>query len=263
MIDTHTHIYLEQDFPEGETVQAVSRAVEAGVTRMILPGVDVASIAQIRRLHAACPEHTAIAVGLHPTEVTPHWREHLDIILQGIDDEGVVAIGEVGMDLHEDTTYRAEQLDAFRVQVEAAFRHSLPLIIHQREALEETLQVLREAKERRQLPEGIVFHCFTGTAEDVARIREVVPEAYFGIGGVATFKNARGLREALLTIGLDHIVLETDAHWLAPTPLRGKRNESALLPHIARSVADTLACSLSEVEATTDANAHRLFPRLH
>lgn len=262
MIDTHSHMYLSEDFPDGEGIAAVKRALESGVSRMIFPGVDVASLSPMLELYSHFPDCTAYALGLHPSEVDKDWRENLDIIFEGIDSPGVVAVGEVGMDFHEDRSYRDEQREAFAAQVAAAHHSSLPLIIHQREALDETLGVLAEAAAEGVAAPGMVFHCFTGSKEDVRRIREVVPETYFGIGGVATFKNAPALREALHEIGIERIVLETDAPWLAPVPMRGRRDESAYIPYIAQVVADTLGISVKEVSAITDGNARKLFPRL-
>ncbi len=262
MIDTHTHIYMTEDFPDGESDIAISRALENGVSRMLFPGVDASSLPLIRALHEKFPHCTAYAIGLHPSEVKADWQQALKEIFLDINSPGIVAIGEIGMDFHEDTTYAQEQADAFAAQVEMAYTHSLPLIIHQREALEKTLSILSEAKDRNMLPPGMVFHCFTGTPDDVRRIRETVPEAYFGIGGVVTFKNAPLLRESLSEIGINRILLETDAPWLAPVPMRGRRNESAYLPHIAQVIADTLKIPLQDVSSITDINARTLFPLL-
>lgn len=230
---------------------------------MVLPGVDVASIPQINALHNAMPGYTSMAVGLHPTEVYSSWEADLNIILSHISDHGVVAVGEIGMDLHESDQYKDEQIEAFKVQVKAASEHNLPIIIHQREALAETLNILKEANENNYLPNGMVFHCFTGTTDDVAQIRQIAPDAYFGIGGVVTFKSAKDLRSALPQIGIDHIVLETDAPWLAPVPFRGKRNESSYLPHIVSIIADTLSMPEEAVCSTTDLNAFKLFPKIN
>lgn len=262
MIDTHTHIYLENDFPDGETAGAVERAIKAGVGQMVFPGVDRESLPQIFELYERYPAHTAIALGLHPTEVTDSWECELEEILSHASHPGVVAIGEIGLDLHECDDNYNQQIAAFRAQTEYAFSRHLPIIVHQRDALHDTLRVLGDAAEVGRLPETMVFHCFTGSSEDVKRIRCVVPDAYFGIGGVATFKNARTLREALPEIGIDHIVLETDAPWLAPVPFRGKRNESAFIPYIAAVVASTLDIPVETVAEITDRNALHLFPLL-
>ncbi|MCM1320457.1 MAG: TatD family hydrolase [Muribaculaceae bacterium] len=259
MTDTHTHIYLIDDYPGGETNAAVKRAVDAGVTLMILPGVDIESIPQLLRLHADNPLHTAIAIGLHPTEVQLDWRDELKQMFNLVGSTPIVAVGEIGLDCHEDFSNYENQKEAFAYQVKLAHDRNLPIIIHQREALADTLKILQEAKNRGELPPSMVFHCFTGNREDVMKIRSVVAEAYFGIGGVATFKSAASLREALLEIGISRIVLETDAPWLAPVPKRGKRNESAYIPHIACVVADTLGMTIEEVERITDANASKLF----
>lgn len=260
MIDTHSHIYLTEDFPEGESSLAVERGLEAGVQHIILPGVNAQTLPPMFELHDKYPANTSVAVGLHPSDVGADWESELDEILAFADRPGVVAIGEVGLDYHEDVTFREQQLRAFRKQIREAHARNLSLIIHQREALADTIALLKEAEAEGVMPEHMVFHCFTGTPEEAAQLIEAFPGAMFGIGGVATFKNAASVREAVRLIGIDRIVLETDAPWLAPVPRRGKRNESAYIPHIATSVADTLGLQLSDVITATDANARRLFP---
>ena len=196
-------------------------------------------------------------MGLHPTEVSADFHRQLDLIHDFLNTAGVIAIGEVGMDFYHDTSLQSEQASAFKEQIHWARQKHLPLIIHQRGALDRTLEILGEEYSD-DIP-GIVFHCFTEGPDSVAKIRKAIPEAYFGIGGVVTFKNAPYLREAIHTIGIHRIVLETDAPWLAPVPHRGSRNESAYIPLIAERVAQELSLSKAEVEAITDNNAQRLF----
>lgn len=260
MIDTHTHLYMPESYPGEEAGQAVERAIEAGVHTMVLPNVDRDSIDPINSLRAAYPDNLYVCMGLHPTEVFASWREDLDEIKQHLHLPGVVGIGEIGMDLHEDASMCELQKEAFREQMMWADHYQLPVAIHQRAALQETLEILKETLTDR-VP-AIVFHCFTEGPESVEAIRRVVPEALFGIGGVCTFKNAPYLRKALHTIGLNHIVLETDAPFLAPVPHRGKRNESAYIPLIAGAVAAELGISKEEVATVTTRNAYRLFPAI-
>ncbi len=252
MIDTHTHLYLDS-FPEGGE-NVVSRAVEAGVSHLIMPNVDTTTIGSMMRLHHALPDVTSVAMGLHPTEVRDDWRQHVGEMETMLDAGGFVAVGEVGIDLYWDKTYAHLQKEAFREHLRIADRLDLPVIIHCREALPETLEVIAEGAPKVRL----VFHSFTGAPEDVERIREVC-DPMFGINGVVTFKNAEPLRTSLQEIGLDRLLLETDSPYLAPVPNRGKRNESAYLPYICRRVADTLGLTSEEVERATDHNAIQTF----
>lgn len=256
MTDTHTHLYLADAYP-GEECAAVERAIQAGVQTIMLPNVDTESIAPLLALREKYPENLFAAMGLHPTEVKTNWPEQLNIIKQYITAPGVIALGEIGMDLYHDTSMQEEQKEAFHRQLEWAREYNLPIILHQRGALDITLDILRE-EYTSDIP-GIVFHCFTEGAESVEKIRKVIPDAFFGIGGVVTFKNAPALREALHTIGIDKIVLETDAPWMAPTPHRGKRNESAYIPLIAERIGQELGLTPQQVEEHTDANARTLF----
>ena len=256
MIDTHAHIYL----PEygNDKCAVVDRALAANVELMILPGVDASSIAPIKELHALRPEATAMCLGLHPTEVHSNdWQEQLATIERELRSGATyVGIGETGLDLYWDQTTLREQREAFEAQICLADALNLPLVIHCREAMEETLDVL--AARRGRLPNA-VFHCYSGTANDVARLRRLLPDVKFGIGGVVTFKKSQ-LPDILPTIGLNHILLETDAPWMAPTPHRGKQNESAYIPFIAQKIADTLGVTIDEVDRVTTAAARSLFP---
>lgn len=258
MIDTHTHPYLEQ-FEDGGA-EAVERALAAGVTHMVLPNVDESSVRPILDLHSRYPEQTSVAIGLHPTEVNADWRPTLDRILEVFRCDPsaphIVAIGEVGMDLYWDKTFRKEQADAFAYQLRLAEEAGLPVIIHCREALEDTIAVIAEVKPTVPL----IFHSFTGSPEDVRRIREVC-DPWFGINGVVTYKNAQPLRDALPEIGLGRILLETDAPYLAPVPKRGRRNEPAYVTYVRDQVAATLGVTPAEVEAATEANAKEIFKR--
>ena len=257
MIDTHTHLY-DRAFAAGCTdpmagcCDAVDRAVAAGVNMMVLPNVDRESIGPLKALRALRPEVTAAAMGLHPTELGTDWRATLDIIEAELRRGGYCAIGEVGIDLYWDRTYEREQMLAFDAQLALAEEMSLPVIIHCREGLDRTLEVLQGHR-------GVsaVFHSFGGSADDVAAIR-AEGDFYFGINGIVTFKNS-GLREILPEIGSGRILLETDSPYLAPVPKRGRRNESAYLPYIAQTVADALEMSVEKLAEITTANAAEFF----
>ncbi len=257
MIDTHTHLYMEGFTPE-EGRQAVDRAVKAGVSMMIFAGVSPASNDAMLALHADRPANTRFALGLHPTEVADDWSEILDDVERMIPIHKPIAIGETGIDLYWEQDKLELQKLAFERQVNLALDHGLPLIIHCREAVEPTLEVLKRVRDLRgELPK-MVFHSFTSNIDDVKRIREVC-DPYFGINGVLTFKNAQSLREALPEIGIERIVLETDAPYLAPVPHRGKRNESCNIPYIKDEVARVLDLGYEETEQITDENAAHLY----
>lgn len=256
MIDTHTHLYMEdytEDDPEGNA-KAVDRAIESGVCEMILPSVDRESCPLVAALHAKRPDSTFTAMGLHPTEVEADWREELDEIIAALGKTNPVAIGEVGIDRHYGDDNLELQKEAFIAQLQLADRLNLPVIIHCREGVEECCQCILEAG----CHTSLVFHSFTGTPEDVRRIREVC-DPYFGINGVVTFKNSGKVPDAVKEIGLDRIVLETDAPWLAPVPKRGRRNESAYIPYINDKIAEILGLASEEVAETTTRNAKHIF----
>lgn len=256
LIDTHTHLYLDEFQPS--PCDAVTRAIESGVEMMIFPNVDLSTIVPMKQLHNKFPQNTRMAIGLHPTEIGINWKSTLSTIESELSDNraNYIAIGEIGIDLYWDKTYRDEQLQALRTQFEWAVSLDLPVIIHCREGLDETLQVLDEMKEK---PRG-VFHSFGGTKEDVEKIRHR-GDFYFGINGIVTFKNSK-LREVLSTIGIDRILLETDSPYLAPVPHRGKRNESSFLIHTAAHIAQQLSISVDDLSKATSSNAHNLFRHL-
>lgn len=253
-VDTHTHLYLREEFgPEG--AMAVERAIAAGVTKMVLPNVDLTTVDDLLHLHTRFPEHTYPAFGLHPTEVRADWEEALSRIRPLFESHRSVAVGEVGIDMYWDKQYREEQMQALERQMSWAVEMNLPMIIHCREGLDEVLEVISGFGS--PLPE-MVFHSFGGSADDVERIRRY-GDFYFGINGVVTFKNAQTLRDALPTIGIERILLETDSPYLSPVPYRGKRNQSAYIPIIASKIAEVLSVGVEYVAEQTTANANHLF----
>lgn len=252
MIDTHTHIYMDE-FSDGGG-DALRRALSVGVSHMVLPNVDASSIAPMKSLHERFPDNTSMAIGLHPTEIGDDWEKIADDMERELQTGEYVAVGEVGMDLYWDATFRNAQKSAFARQLRMAEKNGLPVIIHCREALDETLEVIADVNPG--IP--LVFHSFTGGVEDVRKIRNVC-DPMFGINGVVTFKNAQSLRDALPEIGLERILLETDSPYLAPVPHRGKRNESSYLPAICAKIAETLGVRMEDVELQTNANARLIF----
>lgn len=251
IVDTHTHLYL----PEFESPSAaVERAIGAGVGHMVFPNVNLSTIEPMLALHKLYPDNTSVAMGLHPTEVGDDWESVLARIESEFDSTcKFVAVGEIGIDLYWDKTYRLQQREVFRRQVNWAADRGLPVIIHCREGLDDVLDVLSSVE---RLPTG-VFHSFGGSVADVERIRSI-GDFYFGINGIVTFKNS-SLRDVLPSIGIDRLLLETDSPYLAPVPHRGKRNESAFIVHTAAYVANVLCLSQQDVHDITTANASSLF----
>lgn len=259
MIDTHTHIYGEE-FQEDHTA-VVTRALEAGVTTLLLPNIDEASWQPMLQL---CERHSGVCfpmLGLHPTDLPENPSEVLDRMEQALlnPSHPYVAIGEVGIDLYWDDTRAAEQVVALQRQAEWAIRFDLPLVIHSRSAHRLLVDTLLPFADK--LPGGI-FHCFGGTAEEAEELLTRFPRFVLGIGGVLTFKKSP-LPEVLRTkVPLSRIVMETDAPYLAPTPHRGKRNEPAYLPLVAQKLAEIYGVTPSEVDAVTTQTAQRIFRKI-
>lgn len=260
-VDTHTHLYMPEYSAEGQPegsyegqCAAVDRAVGAGVRRMLFPNVNVETIGSMKAVHAMRPEVTAMAMGLHPTELDEHWRENLGTIRNELySNKGLYkAIGEVGIDLYWDKKYERGQMEALDIQLGWASELGLPVIIHCREGLSQSLEVLQGHR-----AVSAVFHCFGGSAEDVDMIRRT-GDYYFGIGGIVTFKNS-DLRNVLPHIGVERVLTETDAPYLTPVPNRGKRNESAYIPLILDAIASALGMSSEALDEATVQNANNLF----
>lgn len=252
MTDTHTHIY----FPDyGEKIHEIMNRCESeGVTHFILPNVDESTVSQVKDFHKRYPSVTSMAMGLHPTEVKEDWEEVVEKIEKELSEEEYVAVGEVGMDLYWDKTFEEEQKEAFAKQLEIASSLNLPVIIHCREALDETLEIIERVKPKVPL----IFHSFTGSLEDVKKIRKIC-DPYFGINGVVTYKNAPALREALHEITPERLLLETDSPYLTPVPHRGKRNDSSHLKYIRDKIAEEFHTSPEDIENITDQNARIVF----
>lgn len=258
MIDTHTHLYLPEFSQEDSNgcVAAVDRAVQAGVSHMIFPNVDLSTIEPMLHLHGERPEVTSMAMGFHPTEVNEGWSDSLAETFERAGDwSGFVAVGEIGVDLYWDKKYESQQMQAFEQQVGWADKLGLPVIVHCREALPQTLEVMSEFPDVKA-----VMHSFGGTAADVEAIRKV-GDYYFGINGIVTFKNSR-LRDVLSVIGAGRILLETDSPYLAPVPYRGKRNESSYIPAINAHIAASMGIDSDDMDRITSDNARSLFTRI-
>lgn len=253
LVDTHTHLYLEEFGEDDQGEGAVRRAYEAGIRKMIFPNVDLTTIEPMKALAAKFPGVVSMAMGLHPTEVKEGWRDDTEYVLAVLSQNEVYkALGEVGIDLYWDKTYEREQMLSLEMQIQKAVELALPVIIHCRNGQAQVLEVLQGFPEARA-----VFHSFGGTTKDVDDIRRT-GDYYFGINGIVTFKNSK-VRDALREITLDRLLLETDSPYLAPVPHRGKRNESAYLVHTAANIAAHLEVPVAEIEDRTTRNAEEFF----
>jgi TatD DNase family protein len=253
LIDTHTHLYLDEF--DGQGADAVKRAINAGVTQMIFPNVDLSTIKPMEELASMFSDNIHVAMGFHPTEVNNESDDALEQIVALINErhDRYVAVGEIGMDLYWDKTFCDKQMLALERQSLIAKKFRLPIIIHCREALAQTVEVLSGVKY-----EACVFHSFGGTTDDVDFIRKHLGDVHFGVNGIITFKNSK-LKQTLPAIGKERIVLETDSPYLAPAPNRGKRNESAYIVYTAHAVADALGLDVDTVAQVTTDNAKRFF----
>lgn len=253
-IDTHTHLYLNAfDTDRSETVK---RAVSQGVRYMLLPNIDSESVKPMHQLCAAFPGNCFPMMGLHPTSVKENWKAELQLVEAQLANGTYCAVGEVGLDFYWDLTFRKEQEEVFRKHIELAIHYKLPLVIHSRKSIDEIILILRETKNPALTG---VFHCFSGSPEQAQRIVDLGFK--LGIGGVVTFKNSK-LKETIRSTGIGHLVLETDAPFISPTPYRGQRNESAYIPLIAAHVAEAFGITTEEVAAITTQTALQLFATL-
>lgn len=261
MIDTHCHI----DDPQyqDELPAFLQQQKDGGVEAILVPGVDVHSIDTVLPLCAQYPDYLYPALGLHPEEVKDDWEQQWDAIRAKIEEtrrEGrLIAIGEIGLDYHWDTTYKEQQHIVFREQLLLARRLNLPVMVHIRDAMEDTYRILHEVaslEDETLRPLRGVVHCFSGSREMAEKF--IALGFYLGIGGVLTFKNCK-LADTLRHIPLQHLVLETDAPYMAPVPHRGQRNESRWMTHVAERLADVYLVSTEDVKRVTTANAKALF----
>ncbi len=250
-VDTHTHLYSDQFNDDRD--EAVQRAIELGIEKMYLPNVDSASIEGMLALESAYPENCFAMMGLHPCSVKDNYLEELKIVEDWYKQRTFKAVGEIGIDLYWDKTHFEEQKKAFLRQVALAKELKLPIVIHARESLDILIELVEE--EQKGDLTG-VFHCFTGDLEQAKTIMGV--GFYMGIGGVLTFKKA-GLDKTATDIPLESLVLETDSPYLAPSPHRGKRNESSYIHQIATKLASIKEIDLETVEKQTTENALKLF----
>lgn len=254
-IDTHAHIYSRKF--EGDREEMILRSQQSGVKRIYMPNIDLDSVEPMLELETRFPGLCIPTMGLHPCDVDPEFETVLGQMKQWIDRRDFAAIGETGIDLYWDKTYFEEQKEALRVQIAWAKAKEWPIILHCRDSLAQTIEVIKDAHDGKLTG---IFHCFSGTLEQAHQLIKM--GFYLGIGGTVTYKNS-GVAEVVKQIGLAAVVLETDAPYLAPVPFRGKRNSPEHIPLIANHVAGVLDCSLSEVAERTTHNAMSVFNHLH
>jgi len=249
--DSHTHLYLDAFSDDRDAM--VQRALDAGVSRMLLPNIDSSSCEAMFNMAQEYPGVCLPMMGLHPTSVRENYREELAFIEKQLDRPDILAIGETGIDLYWDKTFIREQEIAFKAQIQWAKELGLPLVIHARDSFQEIFKMLDETG-----TEGLrgVFHSFTGGAEELKKVLSY--DFMIGINGIVTFKNSN-LSEVAGHIPPNRLLLETDAPFLAPVPFRGRRNESSYLLHIAAKVAEIHNLTIEEVGAITTRNALDLF----
>jgi TatD DNase family protein len=253
LIDTHCHLYLEEFADDIDAI--IQRANNEGVEKFYLPAIDSKTLPSLLHLEKQFPGKCIAMTGLHPCSVKGNHIEELNIVEDSLSKRDFAAVGEIGLDFYWDRSFEKEQYSAFHQQIEWAMHYDLPIVIHSRDSMKETIQVVR-GHQRGKL-KGI-FHCFTGGYESA---KEIIELGFFlGVGGVITYKNA-GLAEVLKNIDLRHIVLETDAPYLTPVPFRGKRNESAYLKYIAAKLAAIKEVGGDELARITTENAAKIFGR--
>ncbi len=249
--DTHIHLYAEEFTSDRDLL--IREAISQGVQRFFLPNIDSTSIEGLFDLEKKYPENCFAMMGLHPCSVKENWKEELAMVEKKLSERKFAGVGEIGIDLYWDKTFVKEQEEVFKKQVELANHYKLPVIIHSRESFEEIYSILVETKKEK--PYGI-FHCFTGNADQAKHAISL--GFYLGIGGVVTFKNS-GLDKVVSEIDLQHIVLETDAPYLAPVPFRGKRNQPAYILKVAEKIAEIKSMSVEEVAGITTENSKIIF----
>lgn len=252
MIDTHAHIYLDAFKDEKQVI--IDRAKDSGVTEIFMPNIDHTSIDDMMEMEEKFSDSCYSMMGLHPCSVNKKFEKELYLIEEWLNKRSFAAMGEIGTDLYWDKTFWPQQQEAFKIQIQWAKKFNLPIVIHCRESINETIEIVAELKDKDL--KGI-FHCFTGNVDQAKRILEM-DGFYLGIGGVSTFKNG-GLDKVLPEVPLDRLVLETDSPYLAPVPHRGKRNEPAYLDLISARLAEIMEEDLEKVKLETTANAKKLF----
>jgi len=249
--DTHTHLYSSQ-FDE-DRKEMMQRASDAGVSRFFIPAIDSTYTDSMLQLEKEYPEQVFLMMGLHPTSVKDNFKEELAHVKEMLDKRSFYGIGEIGIDLYWDKSTLPQQQKAFKIQIQWAKERGLPIAIHCRDAFDEIFEVLESEKDDKLFG---IFHCFTGNLEQAKKA--ISYNMKLGIGGVVTFKNGK-IDQFLNKIPLEHIVLETDSPYLAPTPFRGKRNESSYIVNVLEKLVDIYEKSSEEITNITTQNSKDVF----
>ena len=251
LIDTHTHLYVEAFDEDREEI--IQKAIKIGIERFYLPSIDSSYTSRMLDLESKYPDHIRLMIGLHPTHVKDNYKDELHHVDQCLNKYDFSAVGEIGIDLYWDKSFLKNQQEAFDLQISWAKEKKMPVVIHCRNAFDEVFEVLQG--HRCNNLSGI-FHCFSGTKEQAEMVIDM--KFKLGIGGIVTFKNGK-IDKFLDQISIDHIVLETDAPYLAPTPFRGKRNQSEYLVYILKKLTEIYQKSEKEIAAITTKNALSVF----
>jgi TatD DNase family protein len=251
MTDTHCHIYLKEF--DADRAEMILRGKTAGVNRFLLPAIDSETHISMLQLEDEFPDQCFAMMGLHPCSVKEGFGEELKIVRQYLEKRKFIAIGEIGLDFYWDLSFKEQQLEAFNLQMDWALEFDIPVVIHSRDSIDECIEAVGKKQDGKL--KG-VFHCFGGSTVQAHKIIDL--GFYLGIGGVVTFKKS-GLDTVLKDIDMKHILLETDAPYLAPVPYRGKRNECSYLKPVAEKLAEIKNLSLPEVDSMTTKNAETLF----
>jgi len=251
IIDTHCHLYTKEF--EDDIEMVMQRAAAVGVQKFYLPAIDSSTHNEMMALEVRYKDSCFAMIGLHPCSVKENYEDEIAIIEALLSKRKFAAIGETGLDFYWDSSFKKEQYEALEIQIKLALQYHLPLVLHTRNAMQETIDVIKKYKAT-----GLkgIFHCFGGTLEEANQITD--SNFLLGIGGVVTYKNS-GLDEVLSHIDLQHIVVETDAPYLSPVPYRGKRNESSYLTEIVKKIASIKTITAEDVIKSTTLNATKLF----
>jgi TatD DNase family protein len=250
-IDTHAHVYAEELTTSIDIV--IENSIKAGISKIIMPAIDSTTLEAMLKVEAQFPANCIAMMGLHPCYVKENYKEELKLVEDWIGKRKFIAIGEIGLDFYWDKTFAKEQQFVFETQMQWAIDLQLPIAIHTRNAMGETIKAVKPFAKK-----GLrgVFHCFSGSKESAEQIIDM--GFHLGLGGVLTYKNA-GVAEAVKDIPMEYLVLETDAPYLAPVPYRGKTNEPAYMLEVAKKLAEIKSLPLHEIAAITTSNAQKLF----
>lgn len=251
LTDTHTHLYSEQFDDDREEI--VQNAIAKNIKRFFIPAIDSTYYPAMFALEKKFPDNIFLMAGLHPTHVKENYLEELQVVTKLLKERKFWAIGEIGIDLYWDKTFLKQQQDVFKKQIRLAKKYKLPIVIHCRDAFDEIFEILEEEHDDRLYG---IFHCFTGTIEQARRA--IAYNMKLGIGGVVTFKNGK-IDKFLNEIPIEHIVLETDAPYLAPAPYRGKRNESSYLTYVVDKLVAIYDLLPEDIARITTQNSKEVF----